>query len=152
MEGGRQVHARYPGCRSCTWDYDGDGSYLVELLPAVERGGEVFRDSFALNWNEAPTAANRADWGNIIAHELFHFWNGTRLRGADYVATQWFQEGFTEYMANTTQLATGQVTADQFHARLAKHVDNYRKHVGKEVGNGAGSQVMTGSPVRRRAE
>jgi predicted metalloprotease with PDZ domain len=107
--------------------HEAEGGYLVALLPAVERGGEAFRDSFALNWNEAPSAGNRADWANTIAHELFHAWNGTRMRGADYAATQWFQEGFTEYMANTTLHATGQVDDAGHHARIARHIDNYAR-------------------------
>ncbi|HEY6137538.1 MAG TPA: hypothetical protein VI670_07215 [Thermoanaerobaculia bacterium] len=89
-------------------------NYLVVLLPQREHGGESFHDSFALTVDDP---ADAPAWANLIAHEVFHFWNGWRLRGADYASSQWFQEGFTEYEANR---ATGL-------DKLAKHVENYRR-------------------------
>ena len=57
----------------------------------------------------------------------FHYWNGWRLRGADYPSSQWFQEGFTEYAANLALVSGGLDTPEAFHARLAAHVTKYRK-------------------------
>lgn len=101
--------------------------YLMVLMPQSARGGESFRNSFAMTVDEAPTRANRARWGNTLAHELFHYWNGWRLRGKDYAATQWFQEGFTEYVANRAMLAAGLTTPDEFLQKLSTHVANYRR-------------------------
>jgi predicted metalloprotease with PDZ domain len=101
--------------------------YVVVLLPLVERGGESFRRSFAMTTDVPPSRANSADWGNTIAHEVFHYWNGWRLRGADYAATQWFQEGFTEYAANISMLASGLIDEKGFRQKLAKHVENYSR-------------------------
>jgi predicted metalloprotease with PDZ domain len=104
-----------------------DQAYLIVLLPQHEHGGESFRNSFAMNFDAVPSHDNRADWGNTLAHEIFHYWNGWRLRGADYMATQWFQEGFTEYMANKALLAAGLITPDEFLRKLAKHFDDYKR-------------------------
>lgn len=101
-----------------------DQSFLLVLLPQRERGGESFPNSVAMNHDEVPTRANRAAWGHTLAHEIFHYWNGWRMRGDDYAATQWFQEGFTEYMANKSLLSAGRITRDEFLRRLAKHIDD----------------------------
>jgi predicted metalloprotease with PDZ domain len=74
-----------------------------------------------------PSRANRSSWGNTIGHEIFHFWNGWRLRGADYGTSQWFQEGFTEYVANVSMAGAGLISADDLRQKLAEHVRNYRK-------------------------
>ncbi len=110
-----------------TLPLDQSGAYLVVLLPQPERGGESFLDSFAMNTESAPTRANLPEWGNTLAHELFHYWNGWRLRGTDYAATQWFQEGFTEYMANHGLLATGRIDEPTFLRKLSEHVDHYAR-------------------------
>jgi predicted metalloprotease with PDZ domain len=106
--------------------FDGHADYLVVLLPQVERGGESFRASFALTVDAAPSRANLNDWGNTIAHEVFHYWNGWRLQGTDYASSQWFQEGFTEYAANLALVSGGLSRPDEFFAKLAAHVTKYR--------------------------
>lgn len=98
------------------------GNYLVALLPQPESGGEAFRASFALTFAATPARENAGVWGNTIAHEVFHMWNGWGLRGADYASSQWFQEGFTEYAANVALVSAGIVTAEDFLGKLAEHV------------------------------
>lgn len=107
--------------------FEGRADYLVVLLPQVERGGESFRASFAMNTDSAPSRDNLDRWAGLVAHEVLHYWNGWRLHGADYAGTQWFQEGFTEYGANLALVAGGLITPEQFQARLAEHVANYRR-------------------------
>jgi predicted metalloprotease with PDZ domain len=89
-----------------------------------ETGGEAYRQSFAYS-HENPSAENRRVWANTVAHELFHYWNGSRLRGQDYSSTQWFQEGFTEYVANLTLLVGRIFGPDEFLGKLSTHVANY---------------------------
>ena len=98
--------------------------YSVILLPTLETGGEAYRQSFAYS-HENPSAENRAVWANTLAHELFHYWNGSRLQGQDYSSTQWFQEGFTEYVANLTLLVRGIIGPGEFLAKLSSHIANY---------------------------
>lgn len=108
-------------------DFRGGADYVVVLLPQPEDGGESFRASFAMNSEEPPTRDNVGRWGNLITHEVFHFWNGWRLRGADYASTQWFQEGFTEYVANRALVASGLIGEAGFRNKLAAHVGNSRR-------------------------
>jgi predicted metalloprotease with PDZ domain len=102
-------------------------NYVVVLLPGREHGGESFRSSFALNSEDAPSAVNRTVWGTLIAHEIFHYWNGWRLQPADYAASQWFQEGFTQYAADHAMVACGLITRDEFRAKLSAHLANYAR-------------------------
>jgi predicted metalloprotease with PDZ domain len=63
---------------------DGRVNYLVILLPLEEDAGESFRCSVAMTSGATPSRTNVAAWGNMLAHEVFHYWNGRRLRGANY--------------------------------------------------------------------
>lgn len=101
-------------------------TYSVVLLPIVDQGGEAYRQSLAYCF-ENPSEENRGKWANTLAHEIFHYWNYARLRGADYAGTQWFQEGFTEYVANVILVSGKIVEPDAFAAKLGEHVNNYRK-------------------------
>ena len=98
-------------------------AYSVILVPTIDTGGEAYRQSFAYAFAN-PAVANRAVWANTLAHELFHFWNASRLQGRDYAASQWFQEGFTEYVANLTLLVGKIVRSEDFLAKLSTHVAN----------------------------
>lgn len=101
-------------------------NYVIVLLPQLESGGESYRSSFALN-TDTPGPSGTSTWANLVAHEMFHLWNGWMLRGADYSSTQWFQEGFTEYVANRTIVTSGLVDDNWFRAKLATHIANSRR-------------------------
>jgi predicted metalloprotease with PDZ domain len=106
--------------------YKGTEIYNVVLLPISDEGGNAFRQSFVYCYNN-PDQNNSGVWGNTLAHEIFHYWNYARLKGADYASSQWFQEGFTEYVANLV-MVTGQIdNSDAFLSKLSEHVANYRK-------------------------
>jgi len=107
-------------------NYQQRDSYNVVLVPMPDTGGEAYRQSFVYAFKD-PTPANRAIWLNTMAHEIFHYWNYARLQGADYASTQWFQEGFTEYVANWTLVGSGLVSPQVFLDKLATHVANARK-------------------------
>jgi predicted metalloprotease with PDZ domain len=98
--------------------------YVVVLLPQRERGGESYRQGFALTVDESST---RPEWANLVAHEIFHLWNGWRLHGEDYPTSQWFQEGFTEYAANAALVRSELVSPAEFLDKLSSHLQNYRK-------------------------
>jgi predicted metalloprotease with PDZ domain len=105
----------------------GRRDYVLVFLPLLEQGGESYRRSFALSLDSLPDPKTRATWGDLVAHEMFHLWNGWMLRGADYTSTQWFQEGFTEYSANLAVARSGLVDADWFRATLAQHILTSRR-------------------------
>lgn len=105
----------------------GSENYSVVLLPIDDSGAESYRGSFAYNLPEAPSIKNRSVWSTTIAHEIFHYWNGWRLRGTDYASTQWFQEGFTVYAADIAMTASGLSTREDLRRRLSEHLANYRR-------------------------
>jgi predicted metalloprotease with PDZ domain len=106
--------------------YTARDTYNVILVPTQDTGGEAYRQSFLYEF-ENPSRDNLPTWANTMAHEIFHYWNYARLQGADYASTQWFQEGFTEYVANLTLVKAGIVTPDAFLEKLSNHVANYRR-------------------------
>jgi len=107
--------------------FRGSEDFLVALIPLIDEGAESYPQSLALTLRDAPDKTDRAAWGNILGHEVFHYWNGWRLKGADYQRTQWLQEGFTEYEANLSSAASGVYSKDALLAQLGRHVANYRK-------------------------
>ena len=110
--------------RETAWvGWRGEDRFNVILTPVADSGGEAYHQSLAMCF-AAPTVANRPDWANFLAHEIFHYWNGSRLRGADYPSSQWFQEGFTEYTANLTLLAGRIAPPAWFLGKLTGHVAN----------------------------
>jgi predicted metalloprotease with PDZ domain len=140
--------------------FRGNADYVVVLLPQRERGGESYRHSFALNLEDPPGPASRTEMGNLVAHEIFHLWNGWALQGADYASTQWFQEGFTEYVANVTMASAPGFGEDWLRDRLAAHVRNARRLTGAPEAMGthkgpplyaAGALVAFAWDVRIRA-
>ena len=107
--------------------FQGHGRYSVVLLPLQEDAGEAYRNSFALTNEQQPSSSNLPSWGHAIAHEIFHYWNGLRLRGSDYASSQWFQEGFTDYAADLAMVNSGLVSPDSFRQKLGQHIRNYRR-------------------------
>lgn len=100
--------------------------YTVILLPISDEGGSAYRQSFVYCYND-PKPDNKDIWGNTLAHEIFHYWNYSRLKGASYSESQWFQEGFTEYIANLVMVTGKIIDPDTFLKKLSVHVNNYRK-------------------------
>ena len=107
--------------------YRPNDKYSVVLLPVIDEGGEAYRASFAFNVTEPPTAAARGSWGHTIAHEIFHYWNGYRLRGADYASSQWFQEGFTDYTADVVMVGSGLIGERDARGQIDRQIARYRK-------------------------
>ena len=101
-------------------------TYNVVLLPILDHGGEAYRQSFVYCFDD-PDPTNQGIWANTLAHEIFHYWNYARLKGAKYESSQWFQEGFTEYVANLVTLEGKIIDPDAFIRKLSQHVNNYRK-------------------------
>jgi hypothetical protein len=52
----------------------------------------------------------------LIAHELFHDWLGSQLKGEDSLA--WFSEGFTDYLSLWHATAAGVIAPERFVSRI----------------------------------
>lgn len=65
----------------------------------------------------------------LMAHELFHLYNGEGLRfdATKYAETAWFREGMTQYMAMTALLSLGLMTRDQLYDWMGKSISKQVK-------------------------
>ncbi len=106
--------------------FKGNEIYDIVLLPISDEGGNAFHQSFAYCYKD-PNKSNRGAWSSTLAHEIFHYWNYGILKGADYASSQWFQEGFTEYVANLVVTSGGIIDSSAFLSKLSEHIANYRK-------------------------
>jgi predicted metalloprotease with PDZ domain len=101
------------------------GQYLLTLFAADETDAEAYASSAAFTERDALTSNNRIGWGNTIAHELFHSWNGIRIAGHDYPSSQWLGEGFTEYFANLALVQEGLISTTLFRSMIEKNLGLY---------------------------
>lgn len=83
------------------FDFTSSGHFLIVVLPGPN-DGEGYMTSFASSQPDVPSRPDLLVWANSMAHEFFHYWNGSRISsvGEHYAERQWFSEGFTEYYAN----------------------------------------------------
>ena len=100
-------------------------TYLMTLFYGDDEDGEGFVSSAAFRTRVPLARDTRLIWGNHLAHELLHMWNGHQMRGADQPISQWFQEGFTEYLSNRTLLKTGMISSDEFVRKMETNLSLY---------------------------
>lgn len=103
--------------------FDEDGAYLAVFLEDPDMGGESFLSTHVLS--ASPDSA-LVRWGRLIAHEIFHYWNGQRLRGVDYTTSQWFQEGVSEYYAILSMARNDFITPATALDELSRHLRAHR--------------------------
>lgn len=65
-----------------------------------------------------PEPARAVVWANTLVHELFHV-STDQLVAADQSTVEWFNEGFTEYMASRTLARLGAITQAEWRQKLA---------------------------------
>lgn len=100
--------------------------YLMSFFPASSDDGESFLSSASFTSSDSVTGDGVIVWGNFLAHELMHFWNGQRIRGAGPRTTwRWMAEGFSEYYANVTLARRGLISQDLFLKKAERHLGNY---------------------------
>ena len=99
--------------------------YLMSVFYADEADAEAFSNSAAFTERDTLTKNNLIRWGNTLAHELFHSWNGHAIRGEDYAGSQWFAEGFTEYFANLTLVQQRLISEDLFIRKMENNLGLY---------------------------
>ncbi|HEX6202073.1 MAG TPA: M61 family peptidase, partial [Thermoanaerobaculia bacterium] len=119
--------------------------FLVLNLVAEGYGGLEHADSTVLLTSRWKAGSERGwrDWLGLVSHELFHAWNGKRLRPAelgpfDYESeaptrTLWFVEGVTSYYDDLVLRRAGLSTDEQYLARLAETAERIETAPGREV-------------------
>jgi predicted metalloprotease with PDZ domain len=100
-------------------------TYLMTIFYADEADAEAFSKSAAFSEAHPLTKDNLIRWGNTIAHELFHSWNGAAIKGDDYASSRWFAEGFTEYFANLALIRQGLISDDLYIKKMEKMLGLY---------------------------
>lgn len=111
-------HALFPGTPP--------QKYLMTFFQAADDDGEAFISSASFTSADSISANGVVVWGNFLAHELMHFWNGQRIRGAGARTTwRWLAEGFSEYYANIMMARNGSVSPDLFLKKAERHLGNY---------------------------
>jgi predicted metalloprotease with PDZ domain len=100
-------------------------AFLITLFYGEEADAEAFRNSAAFTEHDALAGENLVRWGNTVAHELFHTWNGHAIQAEDYASTQWFSEGFTDYFATQALLEGRLITPDLFREKMEKILGLY---------------------------
>jgi predicted metalloprotease with PDZ domain len=119
------------------FDDHGDPHFLVSLVPVGVRnprsrslGGTGLTDSFALFLLPGTGIEEEAEMGRglrwLLAHELFHNWNGQKMPRLEPEAlVYWFSEGFTDFYARRLLLRAGLITLEEYAADLSERVGAY---------------------------
>ncbi|MEQ1895746.1 MAG: M1 family aminopeptidase, partial [Planctomycetota bacterium] len=115
--------------------------YLISLIPVGKGGlsswgGTGLTDSFALFMTPDNGIASDAGGGGVawlLAHELFHEWNGHAITLAQpEQLAYWFSEGFTDFYARRLLARAGLLTPEQelasWNQRLAAYAANPERH------------------------
>ncbi|QGX39316.1 hypothetical protein E2H98_06450 [Permianibacter aggregans] len=98
--------------------------YLIIVNEGASGDGGAFEGSFSQLINGPATENNRVVWGYVMAHELFHFWNGVGLAPAAETE-EWFKEGVTDYMTSLLLYRHGVFNEQWFHKRLETMYTRY---------------------------
>lgn len=107
------------------FDKTPQSKYLMTVFYADAVDAEAYAKSAAFSERDPITRHNLIRWGNTLAHELFHAWNGHAIRGVDYATSQWFSEGFTEYFANLALVQERLISKDLFIKKIENHLGLY---------------------------
>jgi predicted metalloprotease with PDZ domain len=113
--------------------------------------GETSLNAAHLELSQDPGALRSRSFGRVVAHELFHFWNG----GAVDVASPdlaWFAEGATEYYGLLALAATGRISSSELSNDIAGALDRLRGNSWADsslatLGRGSAREPMAWSAV-----
>jgi predicted metalloprotease with PDZ domain len=95
-------------------------NYLVCASKNSIQDGEAYTNSFHQMFLDKDLEYTKMVWANTLAHEMFHYWNGTHfIYSDDYEANYWFSEGFTNYYSSLTLIRTGIVSEEEYLRFLA---------------------------------
>jgi len=103
---------------------------IMGAVAPLQQGGEAFNHSISVMFNQPPTMANKSFWGYLLAHEIFHLWDGGALYPNNQPEVEWFVEGFTEYMSKLAQYRTGFISEDEFLRQANQGMESYRRNAG----------------------
>ncbi|HEX2165293.1 MAG TPA: M61 family peptidase, partial [Thermoanaerobaculia bacterium] len=138
--------------------------FLVINLLTGEVGGLEHADSTVLTTSRWKAASEKGwrEWLGLASHELFHAWNGKRLRPAelgpfDYEAevvtrSLWFVEGVTAYYDDLLVRRAGLSTEAQYLATLGDTAERVESVPGRDLQSLADSSFDAWIKFYRRDE
>lgn len=97
--------------------------YLVAMSEERMTDGSAFRRSFSQIFADSIQESGMATWAYIMAHEIFHLWNGHAILPAGQ--EEWFKEGVTDYMTNVMMRRTGLISDEIMYRKLEHMTRRY---------------------------
>jgi predicted metalloprotease with PDZ domain len=117
-------------------DYDRD-FYWISLVPTGEPkesgysiGGTALTNCFSLsvhpNAGLPPDDPSGGELVRILAHEMFHEWNGQVIAREDpEELVYWFSEGFTDFYTRRLLFRGGLIDTDAYAASASRTIERY---------------------------
>jgi predicted metalloprotease with PDZ domain len=119
--------------------------YVIFNLLTENGGGLEHKDACTLmssRWRTR-TREGHLDWLRLVSHEVFHAWNGKRLRPVAlgpfdyerevYTRDLWVAEGFTSYYGDLLVHRAGFSTAKEYLKDLSKSIEALQTTPGRRV-------------------
>jgi predicted metalloprotease with PDZ domain len=122
-----------------------DKYVVLNVIGETRGGGLEHRNSTVLIAARATTRSRNAyaAWLTLASHELFHTWNGKRLRPVelgpfDYESealtrSLWVVEGITDYYGDLLAHRAGLITRDEFLGNLSATIEELQTTPGRLV-------------------
>ena len=116
--------------------------FLISMIPMDNinsKGGTGLTNSFALFVSD--DHENLQDLRFLLAHELFHTWNGRKIqREEPEVLIYWFSEGFTNYYTRLILLRYGLITFNEF---ISDYNQALREYFCSPVINATNEEILS---------
>ncbi|MFL6197449.1 MAG: M61 family metallopeptidase [Thermoanaerobaculia bacterium] len=119
--------------------------YVFFNLLTEGSGGLEHKDSCTLmssRW-KTRTREGYLEWLGLVSHELFHAWNGKRLRPAElgpfdyerevYTRSLWVVEGITSYYGDLLLHRAGLINRKEYLKGLSRAIENVQTSPGRKV-------------------
>jgi predicted metalloprotease with PDZ domain len=117
--------------------------YVIFNIISEASGGLEHRDSTVLMTSKWKMRTRRAyvDWLSLVSHELFHVWNGKRLRPIElgpfeyeqenYTRALWVVEGLTSYYGDLLAARAGVITEEEYLGELGSMIADLQTTPGR---------------------
>ena len=117
--------------------------YVIFNVISEASGGLEHRDSTVLMTSRWKMRTRRAyvDWLSLVSHELFHVWNGKRLRPIElgpfeyeqenHTRALWVVEGLTSYYGDLLAARAGVITQDEYLGELGAMIADLQATPGR---------------------
>ena len=117
-------------------------NYTIFMVSDSLSDGGAFERSFAQRFAIPANEAEQMVWRHGFAHEVGHLWNGITIAPASPDESEWFKEGFTDYLTLKALLAIDALAPHELENKIETIVRRYYLSL---FANGPMSLVEAGS-------